>query len=371
MRIALVGTGQMGRKYAAMLGESLSAAVCRSEESRRWAAENLAEKVKIYASAEELFNNPDEYEAVLIATPHKTHPELAIKAFELGKHVFCDKPAGVSVLQAHRMNEAAEKSGKVYAMMFHQRLYSKYRRIKEILEKEQLGEIKRVMVVNSRYYRTAHYHHSGKWRSSWEGEGGGALINQGQHLLDVWQWLFGMPERLYAEIPFGKYNDFLVDDEATLMMSYPGKMSAVLMLTTGEAAYEERMEIIGTKGSLLLEDNTLTVISYSEDILEYGKRAEVNSREQLDFAKTVEVFEKTQEPYREMFENFFQAVNGSQELIALGREGLNALELTNAAYLSAWQKEPVTLPIDEMEYERLLQEHIDKEKHGILKGRET
>ena len=102
MKIALIGTGSMGKKYAIMLGHRLSAVVCRSEESKKWAVTNLANTVKVYDSAEEMYQNPDEYDAVLIVTPHKTHLELAIQAFELGKHVFCDKPAGVSVLQAHQ-----------------------------------------------------------------------------------------------------------------------------------------------------------------------------------------------------------------------------------------------------------------------------
>lgn len=362
MKIALIGTGSMGKKYAIMLGHRLSAVVCRSEESKKWAVTNLANTVKVYDSAEEMYQNPDEYDAVLIVTPHKTHLELAIQAFELGKHVFCDKPAGVSVLQAHQMNDAAEKSGKLYAMMFHQRLYQKYIRIKQILDEKLLGEIKRVMLVNSRYYRTAHYHKSGKWRSSWEGEGGGALINQGQHVLDIWQWLFGMPDSLYANIPFGKYNDFMVDDEVTMVMSYPDKMSAVLMLTTGEVIHEERMEIIGTRGSILMEDDTLTITTYSEDSMEYGKSATVNTREKLTLTKTVETFEKEVEPYAQMFDNFFAAVSGQEELIAPGNAGYEVLKLTNAAYLSAWEHRAVKLPINEMDYEIQLQQYIDKEK---------
>lgn len=362
MKIALIGTGGMGKKYAVMLGNQLSAVVCRSEESKRWAADTLSSDVKRYDSAEEMYRNPDEYDAVLIVTPHKTHPELAIKAFELGKHVFCDKPAGVSVLQAHQMNDAAEKSGKIYAMMFHQRLYKKYIRIKQMLDEQYLGEIKRVMLVNSRYYRTMHYHKSGKWRSSWEGEGGGALINQGQHILDIWQWLFGMPDSLYANIPFGKYNDFMVDDEVTLVMSYPNKMSAVLMLTTGEAIHEERIEIVGTRGSILMEDDTLTIIRYSEDSMEYGKTATVNSRDHLTYTRTVELFDKMEEPYGQMFENFFAAVQGNETLIAPGKDGLEVLKITNAAYLSAWENKPVKLPIEEIDYELQLQAHINKEK---------
>ena len=139
-------------------------------------------------------------------------------------------------------------------MMFHQRRYKKYMQLKKLLDDGVLGEIKRVQLENSRYFRTWMYHRSGSWRSSWAGEGGGALLNQGQHILDIWQWLFGMPTSIYAVIPYGKYNDFMVDDEATLLMEYPQQRTATFILSTGEGSYTERLEIVGTKGTALLED---------------------------------------------------------------------------------------------------------------------
>ncbi|MDD3368472.1 MAG: Gfo/Idh/MocA family oxidoreductase [Lachnospiraceae bacterium] len=368
IRVALIGTGGMGRKYAQMLtnGEvkklSLSAVVCRKEEAAKWAEETLPASAKIYPSSDALFEEPDQYDAVLIVTPHKTHPALAIKAFSLGKHVFCDKPAGVSAGDARGMYEASLKADKKYAMMFHQRLYGKYRRIKEILESGQLGKVCRVMMVNTRYYRTEFYHKSGSWRSSWSGEGGGTLINQGQHILDIWQWLFGLPESIYANIPFGKYNDFLVDDEATIHMTYSEGMTGVFMLSTGEAEWEERLEIVGTKGKILMEDDTITVSVFGEDIVEYGKHAQVTSRENLTFTRTKEAFPQDSEPYVEMFENFADAVLGTGKLIAPGQAGIGTLEITNATYLSAWKNEVIKLPVDPAEYEKALEQHIVMEQ---------
>ncbi|MDD3240814.1 MAG: Gfo/Idh/MocA family oxidoreductase [Lachnospira sp.] len=367
LRFALVGTGGMGRKYAMMLtdgsvkGAMLTAVVCRKEEAKQWAKNQLPADMKVYSSADELFDEPDGYDAVLIVTPHKTHPDLAVKAFSLGKHVFCDKPAGVSVGQAQRMEAAAKESGKLYAMMFHQRKYDKHIRMKEIMDSGDLGKIERVMLVNSRYYRTAHYHASGSWRSSWAGEGGGALINQGQHILDIWQWLFGLPTKIYANIPFGKYNNFQVDDEATIMMNYPDGMSAVFMLSTGEAVWEERMEIVGSRGTLLMEDNKLTLTIYGEDSRTYGKNSLDNSRNKMTFSTTTEEYSLEAEPYVEMFENFAAAVTGKESLTAPGHAGTEVLQITNGAYLSAWKGETVTLPIDADEYEKELQKQIEQE----------
>lgn len=372
VKIALIGTGGMGRKYAVMLANenvnkaTLSAVVCRKEEAQQWAQDTLPESVHRYSSTDELFAHPDEYDAVLIATPHKTHAELAIKAFSLGKHVLCDKPAGVTVGQAQQMLVAAESANKVYGLIFHQRMYKKNSRIKQILESGQLGNIERVMLINSRYYRTRYYHQSGNWRSSWTGEGGGALINQGQHILDLWQWFFGVPDQIYANIPFGKYNEFLVDDEATLTMQYNSGMSAVFMLTTGEALWEERMEIVGSKGTLLMEDDKITITQFSQDIREYGKCEMVNSREKLAFTTTIEEYPNKVEPYINMIENFAAAVQGEERIAVCGQAGINALQIANAAYLSAWKGVPVKLPIDAEEYEDMLQKQIHiEEKRGM------
>ncbi|MBO5459913.1 MAG: Gfo/Idh/MocA family oxidoreductase [Lachnospira sp.] len=373
VRAALIGVGVMGKKYAEMIvqgkvqGMVLNAVVARRPEIREWAEKLLntdGTKPCVYANTDELFEQPDNYDAVIIVTPHKTHPELAIKAFQLGKHVMCDKPAGVTIGQAADMTAASKEYKRIYAMMFHQRKYPKYLKIKDILDSGEIGRLERIMLVNSRYYRTAHYHASGGWRSSWNGEGGGALINQGAHILDIWQWLFGMPESIYADIPFGKYNDFNVDDEATIYMRYPENLTAVFMLTTGEAVWEERLEIVGSRGRLLLEDDTLHIWRYSADSEEYIKNEQVNSRENLSINEEVISFEKAEEPYTEMLENFAEAVvSGNEQILtAPGEEAINQLMLTNSAYYSAWTGQRVTLPIDAELYEAELRKHCEMEK---------
>lgn len=374
VRMALIGVGAMGKKYAEMItagqvrGMSLTALVIRRPELQEW-GRNLTNtdgtKPKICADTETLFSScAEEYDGVLIVTPHKTHPALAEQAFALGKHVMCDKPAGISVGQAVNMSKAAGGAGKIYGMMFHQRLYPKYRKIKELIDGGELGQLSRIMLVNTRYFRTAHYHASGSWRSSWNGEGGGALINQGQHILDIWQWLFGMPEKLYADIPFGKYNEFKVEDEATVQMRYSNNLTAVFMLTTGEAVWEERLEIVGTKGKILLEDDTLHVWRYSMDSREYMKTEMVNSRENLKVEEEIFTYDKAEEPYPQMLENFVRAVKENNEtlLTAPGKEAANPLMLTNAAYYSAWMGEAVTLPLSPEKYEKALEAQMEKER---------
>ena len=361
LRVALIGVGNMGKKYAQMIvsGEvanmKLTAVVIRRDELMEW-GEALVNvdggHVRIFRSADDMFKADDVdtlFDAVIIATPHKTHAKLAVQAFSLGKDVLCDKPAASDIGEALTMNEAAKKSGRIYGMVFHQRLYPKYMKIKSMIDAGELGELRRVNLINSRYLRTSYYHHSGAWRSSFTGEGGGALINQGQHILDMFQYLFGMPQRMFALIPFGKYNDFAVDDEDTIIMDYDDGMTASFVLTTGEA--------------LLLEDNTLTITRH-QDVEEYIKTEMVNSRENMQYTKETIEFPKTPEPYIELLERFARASleHDDTYLVAKGEEGINSLMLCAGAYYSACNGIQVKLPVASEDYSRLMEELIMKEK---------
>ena len=370
IRVAIVGVGVMGSKYAEMIVSGqvknmvLAGVVARNPKAKEWAA-SLSGKPAIYNDVDDMFLHADEFDAVIIVTPHKSHEEIAVRAFELGKHVLCDKPAGATIGQAQRMTEAAKRYNGIYGMIFHQRKYEKYLYIKNALENGELGDLKRMLVANSRYFRTAYYHQSGSWRSSWTGEGGGALINQGAHILDIWQWFFGMPQKIYADIPYGKYNQFSVDDEATISMHYENGATGIFMITTAEAVWQERLEIVGTKGRMLLEDDTLHIYRYSMDSQEYLETAKVISREGLEVAEEVITFEKATEPYVEMLSNFAEAVltNNADILIAPGEEAVNQLMLTNGAYYSAWKDMPVYLPLDAAAYEEALVEAIAESKY--------
>ena len=367
VRCAIIGIGAQGRKYALALsrGEakdlSLSAVCCRSEESANWAREHLGTDVKIYHGENELYGNAGQFDAVIIATPHRQHPAMTIRALKNGKHVLCDKPAGITVSDAAAMNEAAAQAGKVYAMMCNQRACRQNQRLKELLDREEIGTLVRVTQINSRNFRTRSYHESSEWRSSWKGEGGGALINQGYHLLDLWQYLFGIPESVYAEIPFGKYNSFRVDDEDTLIMRYANGMTGTFILTTGEGTWTERLEIAGTRGRIVLDKNRLTVTRLNLDAAEYAASARRTGREDLMESETVEIFSGQEDAYRIMLNNFAEAVLEGKPLIAPGTDGEKTLELINGAYMSAWLGEKVKLPVDRREYEKLLGDREEQE----------
>lgn len=357
----------MGKKYVKMIQAKeipfmeLTAAVARSETNQMFIKETCGDDVLIAVSEDELYDHTDLFDAVIIATPHRYHPEMGLRALENGKHVLLEKPIGVSVADCRELLAAAERSGLKFSVIFHQRAYPKYMAIKELLEKEALGEIYRIMMENTRYFRTERYHHSSSWRSSWTGEGGGALINQGQHILDIWQWLFGMPESVRAEIAFGKYNDFDVDDEATIFFQYPNHKTGIFLLTTGEGNYIERLEISGSKGSLLLEEDTMTIHMYEPNLNTYRKEAAVNAREDLHETVVKKEFPLDTETHPVILKNFAKAIECGEPLLVEGADAIHALELTNAAYLSAWKKEPVSFPLDDSAYQQELEEHQRQE----------
>ena len=363
VRAAVIGTGVMGRKYAQMIAEGragalrLTAVVCRSAGAQQWAKDTLPDTVRVCPSADQLYDYAEEFDAVLVVTPHKTHPALVMQAFAHGKHVLCDKPSANALAPALEMNRAAEKSGLVFAMMFHQRRYKKYMRLKKLLDDGVLGEIKRVQLENSRYFRTWMYHRSGSWRSSWAGEGGGVLLNQCPHQLDLWQWICGMPVSVTAHCNVGKFHDIEVEDEAVLYTEFANGATGVFITTTGDLPGTNRLEIVGTLGKIVIEGGTL-------------KHWKLSKSEREICATAPESCPRVESEYTEytpgngrahagILQNYANALLHGEELIAPGYDGLMQITLINAAYLSAWSgSTKVTLPFDKALYDKLLAEKI-------------
>lgn len=371
VRMGIIGIGAMGRKYVELLSDGsipeleLTAVSTRNPDTREW-VRSIAGDIIICSDSEAFFANADAYDAVLIVTPHSEHPRLAIQAFERKKHVFCDKPAGICFSDAIKMNEAAQKEGKAYAMMFHNRVYPSYRKGKEIVDKRLCGEIKRMGFHSTRYFRTQYYHHSSSWRSSWNGEGGGLLINQAHHPLDLWQWFFGMPEYLYAEMKFGKYNPFEVEDEVYLLMDYENQRRGSFFASSGEAPAEEYFEIFGTEGKAVITESEVILWHYP-NLAEYQKTASVTSAQNLTIEKEEFHYEIPDNCYTIMLQNFGRHILYQEPLIAPGMDGIYALLLCNSAYLSAWERKKVKLPISEQRFSKMLKERQEREKQLIQK----
>lgn len=333
VRTAIIGLGAQGRKYGEIIYKNeidnmcITGVVARSESSISWSEKNLS-GVKIYPSYEQLFNNCSEFDAVIITTPHKIHPEIASAAFEKNKAVLCDKPSGINLRDVKKMNRLSE--GIPFAMMFNNRIQPVYKWIKETIDNGDIGTVKRILFKSCRYFRTQHYHNSSSWRSSWEGEGGGVLINQGQHLLDLWYWYFGMPDKIISNMCYGKYNDFDVDDEATLIMKYKDK-SGVFIISTGEPMGQDTIEIAGTEGRIIAVGNDVTFWKY-ENIIDYMANAKVNDASEMQGSVENLYFAPEKKPYHIMLKNFADYVEGRAEPVAKGTDGIYALKMCKLAY---------------------------------------
>ena len=362
MRTVVIGFGGMGSKYAGILADGQVEGMClRGVCCRNTAGQEkiraLYPQVAIYQSVEDTFAHAEDFDAVVIVTPHATHVEIGKLAFAHGKHVLCDKPAGVNTKEVRELL-AAKPEAVAFAMMFNNRTAPVFKRAKELLNAGALGRVTRALWVCNNWFRSPAYHHSAPWRSTWDGEHGGLLINQCQHDLDLWQWLLGMPDVVDADIDFGKYNDFSVDDSVDLRFLYGTSMRGSFISASGENPGVDRFEIWGTGGKLTVESGkTLTLDRNLVDIDTFNREnTEIYAQPEHD----LQILEAGTEPqpYVVMLQNFSDHVRKGTPLTAPGSEGLNSLMLANAAYLSAWTGEKIRLPLDDERYVKLLQEKI-------------
>lgn len=368
VRMGIIGIGNMGNGHAQAIvkglveGMVLTAVADRREARRAWAKENLPEETVLFEEGEALIQSGI-CDAVLIATPHYQHPTLAIQAFEKGISVLCEKPAGVYTKQVREMNEAAKKSKSVFAMMFNQRTNCVYRKMKEMVESGLYGQIMRVNWIITDWFRTQIYYDSGDWRGTWDGEGGGVLLNQCPHQLDLLQWICGMPKQVQAFCQEGKWHDVEVEDDVTAYLTYENGATGVFITSTGDTPGTNRFEVTMEKGKLVCEQNTLTFYELSEFVPVYSKRA-TGGFDQPDC--TVKVIETDNENPQHIgvMKAFAANILKGEPLVAAGEEGINGLMLSNAMHLSSWLSKPVTLPVDE---ELFLQELNKKRALSVKK----
>ncbi len=286
-------------------------------------------------------------DAVLIEVPHYDHPEMVIACLERGIHVICEKPAGVYAKQVKEMNAVAAKSNAKFAMMFNQRTNCLYRKMREIIAEGGIGEIQRVNWIITDWFRTQCYYDGGSWRATWAGEGGGVLINQCPHQLDLVQWVVGMlPKTVNGFCKYGRWHDIEVEDEVTAYFEYENGATGVFITTTGETPGTNRFEVSGTKGKLLCENGKLVWVKNEEDSLRFS-----NSTDQpfgRPKTETVEVETDGKNPQHVgIINNFSNALLGLEEFFVEGTDGLAGVELMNAIELSGWRGgEKVSLPVD-------------------------
>lgn len=351
VKLGIIGAGNMGSGHISniLAGKTpeieLVAVADRREVRRAWVKETVPENVKIFEEGTQLIEC-GLCDAVLIAVPHYQHPVLAKEAFAKGLHVMCEKPAGVYTKAVREMNEAAEKSGKVFAMMFNQRTNCVYRKMHEMVSTGQLGALKRVNWIITDWYRTQIYYDSGDWRATWDGEGGGVLLNQCPHQLDLLQWICGLPKTVQAFCQEGKWHDIEVEDDVTAYLEFENGATGVFVTTTGDAPGTNRFEVTGELGKLVCENDTLTFWKLSQNEREFCR----SSKEGFATPPCEKLIVETDGQNLQhvgVLNAFAGNILRGEPLVADGREGIRGLTLSNAMHLSSWLKRPVEIPFDE------------------------
>jgi predicted dehydrogenase len=362
IKVGVIGLGFMGKSHSLQLDKgiikgAILSAVCGRESQLMWVKDNLSEQVRFFQDEESFFNESC-MEAVIIATPHYSHPELAIKAFTKGKHVLIEKPAGVYTKNVIEMNQIANQSGKIYSIMYNQRTNPLFQRLRQLIQSGELGEIKRTNWTITDWYRSQSYYNSNSWRGTWGGEGGGVLLNQATHQLDLLLWITGLiPKHVHAFCHAGKYHEIEVEDDVTSYVEYENGATGVIITSTGEAPGTNRLEIAGDLGKVVIENDSLTFYRLNESEQIYN----VTNKDGLGAPPYIRIDISVPGEYlghRGIMQNWIDAILKNTSLIAPGEEGVKALELINAIYLSSWLNETVKIPIDADVYFNKLQEKI-------------
>ena len=357
LKIGVIGIGNIGRAhlkciYNNEVNSLKVTAICDiQEEKLAMVKENYAD-LETFTDYKALITS-GKVEAVLIAVPHVLHGEIAIYALEHGLHVLVEKPVDVSVSVASRLNEVAAKSGKVFSIMFNQRTNSHYLRARNLIQGNQLGELKSVRWTITNWYRTQAYYNSGSWRGTWEGEGGGVLMNQAPHNMDLLQWICGMPETVTAFCYSGKHHNIDVEDDVTMFLEYANGATGVFTTSTGEYPGTNRLEINGSKGKIVIEDGIFKHWNLKEDERKVCFESDKGFHK-IEYDYT-ELTEYTETAHKGIIQNFTNAVLFGEELIANGMDGIHQISLTNAAYLSeSMGNQKITLPVDSVAYDEFL-----------------
>lgn len=364
-RIGIIGTGGMGSVHLSNLINKLGdiakiTALCDINPAKM---ENHKDKfpnndVVFFENSNDLIHS-GLVDGVIVATPHYDHPLISMEALKAGLHVFCEKPAGVFTKNVREMNELAEKAGKAFQVNFVMRATTPFSKIKQIIDAGDLGEIRRLTWIITNWYRTQVYYNSGGWRATWGGEGGGALLNQNPHQIDLMQWFIGVPKRVRGFCYFGKRRDVEIETEANFYMEYENGATATYLTSVTEYPGTNRLEIVGNKGKLVYEDDKITLWRSNITEEEFDATTNTTAGPIPMEIETFEVKPNFDECQSEMIKNWVNAATKGEKLIAPGYEGINSLSISNAAYLSTWTDSWVDLPIDEDKFLEELNKRIE------------
>jgi len=355
--LAIIGsTGIIGRVHIDAIAQLDSCRVvgitARSQEPLRKQA--MEQHVTMYATLDEVLEDP-EVDAVVIATPHPSHLEITLKAAAAGKHILAEKPMSVTPSDADAMIAAAKSAGVKLGVLFNNRFRPEAIKAKELIQQGAIGSINRVS-MSSVMLRSQDYYDRLDWRGRWDMEGGGVLINQGIHAIDMMQWLGGMPTTVFGRITAHRHN-VEVEDHATAVMEFAGGGHGTLHCTTAQAPNQHRIEIWGEKGALILDNWVLTLHKIGTSVTDY-----VNNNKDVAFTtpdvqtEIFDDFESMAGTHAPAIDDFARAILENREPSITGEDGLRSQELVAAVTLSGCREKLVRLPVGRAEYDGLMNE---------------
>ena len=361
VRIGIVGMGNMGKYHGAyLLGGKISRCVLTAVSDAFTANLEPYKQLKTYDDAGKMIRS-GEVDAIIIATPHFLHTTIGIDALENGIHVLVEKPISVHKADCDRLIAAHKNPKVVFSAMFQSRTEARWKKIKTLIDGGELGKIVRTSWIVTDWFRTEAYYASGGWRATWKGEGGGVLLNQCPHNLDILQWLCGRPSKVRGFCQLGRYHDIEVEDNVTAYFEYASGATGSFITSTGEAPGTNRLEIAGERGKIVVEHGRLTFTRNEVSMLEFSKSAKAG------FAKpevwNVEIpLESTGGKHEDITLNFVEAILDGAPLIAPAEEGVWSVELANAILYSSLIGQTVEIPLDADAYEKKLNQLIAESK---------
>ncbi|BAU96893.1 putative dehydrogenase [Corynebacterium suranareeae] len=376
IRLGIIGLGAEGAMYANFLRDGRVdnmeiGAICDILPEKKEQAGEYG--VPFYADYKELVTSGD-VDAIVTTVPHYLHPEIGIFALENNVHALVEKPVGVYTKQAKELIEFAKTKPELkFGVFFNQRTNQLYKDLKSIMDSGELGKLRHTSWIITTWWRPQGYYNQSDWRATWGGEGGGVLVNQAPHQLDLWQWICGTPEKVFARNSYGFRRDIAVEDEVHALVSFPDGASGAFITCTHDMIGTDRLEILCDKGKIVVDDSKKVTISRlvdNEEVLSQNMDMEDVRKlftGQLDMTKYLSVETKAYESvwgeqHCEVMRNFAAAIHGEEELLAPGSDGIYGVALANGIHLSSWTGEEVDLVnFDEQTYLNELNKRIEAE----------
>ncbi|NHC19472.1 Gfo/Idh/MocA family oxidoreductase [Bacillus sp. MM2020_4] len=383
VRLGIIGLGAEGGMYANFIAEGkvqnmVIGAICDNDPAKKQVAEEKYPGVPFYDNYIDMLESGD-VDAVVTTVPHYLHPEMGIEALKRNLHALVEKPAGVYTKQVKELNDfAAAKPELKFAIFFNQRTNPLYKKVKELIDNGEIGNIRSTNWIITTWWRPQGYYNQSEWRATWGGEGGGVLVNQAPHQIDLLQWICGMPKKVYAKLNFGYQRDIVVEDDVTAVFDYGNGATGVFVTKTHDVVGTDRLEIHGDKGKIVVDDSkkiTIKRLNKPEDemsatmsmqdvmsIFMGGGQGDIFTEEVIEFESV------WGGQHIAVLEDFASAIVNGTPLLAPGSDGINGVRLANAMHLSSWLGKEIDVPFDEDLFLEELNKRIAEEgKYPVRK----